>query len=113
MVEGMDGKVDGNGQGKEKDSVCEACVLGKQHRSPYPRGFAERATEPFELIHSDVCGPMSVSSFGGSRYYVTFIDDYTRYTCIYFLKSKLMKLWKRSSNSIILQQISLESISKY
>jgi 5'-3' exoribonuclease 2 len=31
---------------------------------------------------------MSVSSFGGSRYYVTFIDDYTRYTCVYFLKSK-------------------------
>jgi hypothetical protein len=62
--------------------------MGKQHRTPYPRGVAERATEPFELNHSDVCGPMSVSSFGGSRYYVSFIDDYTRYTRVYFLKSK-------------------------
>jgi hypothetical protein len=35
-----------------------------------PRGVTERATQPFELIHSDVCGPKLVSSLGGSRYYV-------------------------------------------
>ena len=67
---------------------CEGCVMGKQHRCPYPKGISYRAKEPFELIHSDVCGPMSESSIGGSRYYVTFIDDFTRYTCVYFLKNK-------------------------
>ena len=76
MVEGMDNATD------QTSVVCEACVMGKHHRCPYPKGVAERATEPFELIHSNVCGPMSVSSLGGSRYYVTFIDYFIRYTSL-------------------------------
>ena len=82
LVEGMDNATD------LTSVICEACIMGKQHRCPYPKGSAERATEPFQLIHSDVCGPMSTTSLGGSRYYVTFIDDYTRYTTVYFLKTK-------------------------
>ena len=62
--------------------------MGKQHRCPYPQGHSECSTQTFEVIHSNVCGPRSVSSLGGSRYYVTFIDDYTRYTCVYFMKNK-------------------------
>ncbi len=61
MVEGMDSVNDGG-----KDSVCEGCVMGKQHRTEYPKGVAKRATEPFELVHNDVRGPMSVNSIGGS-----------------------------------------------
>ena len=75
MVEGMNCDV----QVKPK-TVCEPCIMGKQHRIPYPKGVSTCATEAFEVVHSDVCGPMSVSSFGGSQYFVTFIDDYTRYT---------------------------------
>ena len=41
-----------------------------------------------ELIHSDVCGPMSSTSLSGFEYYITFIDDYSRMTWIYFLKEK-------------------------
>ncbi len=80
MVEGMDSVKDGG-----KDSVCEGCVMGKQHRTKYPKGVA---TEPFELVHSDVCGPLSVNSIGGSRFFVTFIDDYSRYTYVYFIERK-------------------------
>ena len=40
------------------------------------------------MIHSDVCGPTFVSSMGGSRYYVTFIDDYACHTSVYFMKTK-------------------------
>jgi transposase InsO family protein len=40
------------------------------------------------LVHSDICGPMSVESISGSSYFVTFIDDYSRRTWIYFLKTK-------------------------
>ena len=72
----------------ERNSVCEPCVMGKQHRTPYPKGVSTRATVVFEIVHSDVCGPMSVSSHGGSHYFVTFIDDYSRYTHVYFIKHK-------------------------
>ena len=40
------------------------------------------------LIHTDVCGPMRNESFGGSRYFITFIDDYSRYSTVYILKRK-------------------------
>ena len=83
MVKGMDSVNDGG-----KDSVCEGCVMGKQHRTEYPKRVAKRATEPFELVHSDVCGPLSVNSIGGSRFFVTFIDDYSRYTYVYFIERK-------------------------
>ena len=51
--------------------------MGKQHRTPYPKGFGSRAREVFEVVDSDVCGPMMVNSHGGSRYFVTFIDDFS------------------------------------
>ncbi len=71
------------------NSACESCVMGKQHRTPYPKGIIPyRASEPFEIVHSDVCGPMHVNSFGNSRYFVTFIDDYSRFTHVYFIKTK-------------------------
>ena len=73
--------------GKES-SLCESCVIGKQHRTPFPKGIPQRANQPFETIHSDVSGPMHVKSFGNSQYFVTFIDDYSRHTQVYFLKSK-------------------------
>ena len=80
--------------GGEKNCFFEACVMGKQHRRPYPKGVPYRAKEPFELIHSDVCGPMSESSLGGSRYYAIFIDDFSRYTYVYFPKNKSEALEK-------------------
>ena len=40
------------------------------------------------MIHSDVCGPMSVATFSGKRYFVTFIDDKSRYCMVYLLKNK-------------------------
>ena len=74
MVNGMDGATKMN-----ENQFCEACTKGKQRRCPYPKTVDYRASKPSELIHSDVCGPMSVSSLGGSRYYVSFIDNYSRY----------------------------------
>ena len=49
---------------------------------------AKRNCDVLELVHSDVCGPMSTPSLGGSRYFLTFIDDKTRFVWVYFLKSK-------------------------
>ena len=53
-----------------------------------------RATEPLELIHSDLCGPMNVKARGGYEYYVSFIDDYSRYGYIYLLQFKSETLEK-------------------
>ena len=70
------------------EDKCEGCVLGKSHRNPFPKQSNSRATKPYEIIHSDECGPMQVESKGGSRYMVTFTDDYSRYTTTYFIKRK-------------------------
>ena len=48
----------------------------------------ERATNLLEIIHTNVCGPMSVDARGGYRYFVTFIDDLSRYEYIYLMKHK-------------------------
>ena len=74
--------------GTQTQKECEACVLGKMQKKPFPKQSQPRATRPYEIVHSDVCGPMQVESKGGSRYMLTFTDDYSRYTTVYFFKSK-------------------------
>ena len=81
MVDGMEIKV-GTTVG-----VCEPCLEGKQHRQPSHKP-ATRAKEPLELIHSDLCGPIEPTTYGGASYYVLFTDDFTRMTHIYPLKKK-------------------------
>ena len=68
---------------------CKGCVEGKHHRSPFPKSSEEkRHAETLGLVHSDICGKMSVKSIGGAEYFLTFIDDSSRYTWVYFLKTK-------------------------
>ena len=81
-------------QSQGKLSFCEACVQGKCHRQPHYPLKTIRSKEKLELVHTDVCGPMQTQSFGGSRYFITFIDDYSRYCYTYFLKKKSEALEK-------------------
>ena len=81
-------------QGTSTYLDCEACTQGKMHRSSFPKTSNHRASKPLELVHSDLCGPMQVDSSGGSRYMLTFIDDYSRYTHVCFLKKKSEVLQK-------------------
>ncbi|KAH0819226.1 hypothetical protein GEV33_003565 [Tenebrio molitor] len=67
--------------------VCETCVKGKQTWKPFTRSVSQ-STELLELVHTDVCGPMHVNSLAGSRYFVTFIDDKSRWCEVYFMKKK-------------------------
>ncbi|KAJ4764255.1 polyprotein [Rhynchospora pubera] len=73
---------------EEKKDVCEACALGKIHRETFPKEKAWRAKAPLELVHTDICGPMSTNSHGGNRYFITFIDDFSRMCWVYFLRQK-------------------------
>lgn len=58
--------------------VCESCLEGKMTKRPFSEK-GNRAKEPLELIHSDVCGPINIQARGGYEYFVTFTDDYSRY----------------------------------
>jgi hypothetical protein len=67
--------------------VCKGCALGKNVKASFPSSET-RSKGILDLIHSDVGGPMSVASVKGTSYYVTFIDDFSRKTWIYFMKTK-------------------------
>jgi len=71
----------------EKFCNCEVCVLSKHKRDSFPSSTS-RAKEPLALVHTDICGPMQTLSIGGSFYFLTFIDDFSRKIWVYFLKNK-------------------------
>ena len=71
---------------EKPNSLCEGCILGKQHRERFPAGKSIRAKAPLEIFHYDVCGPMQIPSFAGNKYVLTVVDDYTRKTWVYMLK---------------------------
>ena len=79
------------------DDTCVGCVLGKSHRTPIPKASSSRATKLMELVHSDVCGPIEVQSLGGARYFVSFIDDFSKWTVVYFMrrKSEVLEYFKQ------------------
>jgi hypothetical protein len=61
----------------EKSEVSEPCILAKQTRQPFPDGESE-TNGVLELVHMDVCGPMEKRSKGGSRFFATFTDEYSK-----------------------------------
>ncbi|GMI78284.1 hypothetical protein HRI_001497700 [Hibiscus trionum] len=71
-----------------KSLDCESCQFAKHHRLSSSPRFNNRASAPFELVHSDVWGPSPVTSKPGFRYFVTFVDDYSRMTWLYLMKSR-------------------------
>lgn len=72
----------------QPDQLCEGCLLGKQPRKSFPKVSESRASRPLQLIHTDVCGPITPCYFGKNKYFVLFIDDFSRKTWVYFLKEK-------------------------
>jgi histone deacetylase 1/2 len=69
-----------------RDSVCDACQKGKSHQLPYPRSTSV-SHKPLDLVFSDVWGP-APSSVGKYNYYVSFIDDFSKFTWIYLIRHK-------------------------
>ena len=70
-----------------KSISCDACMSSKSHHLPYSNSL-HQTSKPLEVIHSDLWGPSPVTSHIGNRYYISFIDDYTKYTWLYPLKFK-------------------------
>ncbi|UYV70601.1 hypothetical protein LAZ67_7003642 [Cordylochernes scorpioides] len=75
---------------KRSDNQCTVCMESKMKKLPFSisSNKDKRASYPLELIHSDVVGPINPRSKRGSNYFVTFIDDFSHYTVVYFIKNK-------------------------
>ena len=67
---------------------CESCQLGKHTHVSFPKRLDQRTKSHFELSHIDIWGPFQVESTLGFRYFVTFIDDYSRYTWLFLMKTR-------------------------
>lgn len=67
--------------------ACDVCPLAKQTRLPFPRSFIS-SVAPFDLIHCDIWGPHRVNSHTGARYFLTIVDDFSRFTWVHLMSFK-------------------------
>ena len=72
----------------DKDKVCDACQFGKQVKNSFKLKNLISTSRPLELLHADLFGPMDVLSIGGKSYGFLIVDDYSRFTWVYFLAHK-------------------------
>ncbi|WVZ96811.1 hypothetical protein U9M48_042400 [Paspalum notatum var. saurae] len=88
----------------EKDKLCSACQAGKQVANTHPSKTFMSTSRSLELLHMDLFGPTIYTSIGGNNYGFVIVDDFSRYTWIYFLENKtevahvFSKFAKRAQN---------------
>ncbi|EOY32423.1 Uncharacterized protein TCM_040335 [Theobroma cacao] len=70
------------------NKLCQACQFGKQTKNLFPKENRWKVTNTLELVHTVISGPMKTSSLNGSKYYIIFINDFTKYCWIFFIKHK-------------------------
>ena len=68
--------------------VCETCQQGKQTKLSFQANQVRKANQKLQLIHTNVCGPMKTISLSGNKYFLLFIDNYTRMCWVYFIRLK-------------------------
>ena len=69
----------------EKNKLCSSCQAGKQVANTHPNKSQMSTHRPLELLHMDLFGPTSFVSIGGNSYCLVIVDDYSRFTWVYFL----------------------------
>ena len=72
----------------EKDKLCSACQASKHVANPHPTKAYISTTRMLELLHMDLFGPTTYKSLGGNLYCLVIVDDYSRYTWVFFLHDK-------------------------
>jgi transposase InsO family protein len=72
----------------EKDRICSACQAGKQVGVHHPHKNIMTTDRPLELLHMDLFDPIAYISIGGSKYCLVIVDDYSRFTWVFFLQEK-------------------------
>jgi transposase InsO family protein len=73
---------------KHAGELCDSCLVGKQRRLPFPKAVSYHATEVLELVHGDLCGPITSATHGGRKYFLLLMDDCSRYMWLQLLTSK-------------------------
>lgn len=71
-----------------KTQNCDACIKGKHTRSSFKSKLHISTSKPLELLHMDLCGPVTLQSRSGKQYILVIVDDYSRYTWVMFLVHK-------------------------
>ncbi|KAJ9542631.1 hypothetical protein OSB04_029137 [Centaurea solstitialis] len=71
-----------------KVSLCSACEKGKQTRDSFKSKQISSISSPLHLLHMDLFGPVNVQSITGKKYTLVIVDEYSRYTWVFFLRSK-------------------------
>ncbi|GJS93572.1 retrovirus-related pol polyprotein from transposon TNT 1-94 [Tanacetum coccineum] len=71
-----------------KDHICSSCELWKAKHNSFKTKTTPSSKRRLQILHMDLCGPMRVESFKGKKYVMVIVDDYSRYTWTYFLRSK-------------------------
>jgi hypothetical protein len=93
----------------EKYRICGTCQAGKQHGVPHQSKNVVTTKRPLELLHMDLFGPVAYISIGGSKYGLVIVDDFSRFTCVFFLSDKgetqetLKKFMRRAQNEFELK----------
>jgi transposase InsO family protein len=95
----------------EHESICKGCAQGKNTNNHFPKSD-NKAEGILELVHLDVCGPIPSTSLSGYVYYVSFIDDYSRKTWVYLLKSKYKVLGKFKEFKSLVENLFERKIKK-
>jgi hypothetical protein len=72
----------------EKDRICSACQAGKQVGVHHPHKNIMTTDRPLELLHMDLFSPIAYISIGRSKYCLVIVDDYSRFTWVFFLQKK-------------------------
>ena len=70
------------------DQFCVACTIGEMRRTPFPRASPYRAESALELVHGDLCGPITPATASGNKYFLLIVDDFSRYMWLEVLKTK-------------------------
>ena len=68
--------------------LCDSCLARKQRRLSFPKTAKYRVVDALELVHSDICGPITPATKGGCRYFLLLVDDCSRYMWLQLLTSK-------------------------
>ena len=85
---GAKGMVRGMPAIQHVEQFCEGCTLGKMHRTPFPRAAPYRAEQGLDLVHGDLCGPITPATTSGNKYFLLIVDDHSRYMWLEVLRSK-------------------------